>query len=291
MADLAFVDTHVHFWDLQNPDTHYSWLQPGWIHPILGDIEAMKVPLYGGEAYAADVAGANVTKAVHIQAALGSEDPVAETIWLQRQHEQTGWPHAIIGDARLNAPDIDEVLDRHAEASPTLFRGIRDFGEGDYLRDPDWQRGFARLGERGLVYDLDCYWENMHKARDLANRHPETVLILDHAGFPLERTDEYFANWKQGISTLAEAPSAVCKISGLAMGDNDWTVDSIRPWFEHCVEAFGIERCFLGTNWPVDKLYSDYATVIDAYAEIASQYTADEQVALFSANAERIYRI
>jgi predicted TIM-barrel fold metal-dependent hydrolase len=75
------------------------------------------------------------------------------------------------------------------------------------------------------------------------------------------------------------------------MGDNDWTVDSIRPWFEHCVEAFGIERCFLGTNWPVDKLYSDFDTVIDAYAQIASQYTADEQVALFSANAERIYRI
>ena len=290
MADLAFVDTHVHFWDLQYPRTHYSWLQPGWVHPILGDIEAIKVPVYSGEQYAADVAGANVTKAVHVQAALGTEDPVQETILLQEQAVQTGWPHAIVADAKLNAPDIDEVLDRHLEAS-TLVRGIRDFGEGDYLRDPAWQRGFAKLGERGLVYDLDCFWENMHKARDLANLHPETVLILDHAGFPLERTDEYFANWKQGISTLAEAPSAVCKISGLAMCDNDWTVDSIRPWFEHCVEAFGIERCFLGTNWPVDKLYSDFATVVDAYAEIVSQYSRDEQVALFSANAERIYKI
>jgi len=43
MAELALVDTHVHFWDLQNPNTHYSWLQPGWIHPILGDM------LYGSE--------------------------------------------------------------------------------------------------------------------------------------------------------------------------------------------------------------------------------------------------
>jgi len=290
MAELPLVDTHVHFWDLQHPKTHYSWLQPGWIHPILGDIEAMKVPLYGGGQYADDVAGANVTKCVHVQAALGSEDPVDETVWLQEQAEATGWPHAIVADARLAADDLDAVLDRHAEASP-LLRGIRDFGEGDYLRDPAWQRGYAKLGARGLVCDLDCFWENMGKARDLANLHPETVLVLDHAGFPLERTDAYFANWKQGISTLAEAESAVCKISGLGMGDFEWTVESIRPWFEHCVEAFGAGRCFLGTNWPVDKLFSDFATVADAYAEIASQYTADEQVALFSGNAERIYRI
>lgn len=290
MAELAFVDTHVHFWDLNHPKTRYSWLEPGVIHPYLGDIERLKVPLYGGAEYAADVAGSNVSKAVHVQAALGSADPVDETIWVQEQAEATGWPHAIVADARLHADDLDEVLDRHAEASP-LLRGIRDFGEGDYLVDERWGRGYAKLGERGLVCDLDCFWENMHKARDLAQRHPETVLVLDHAGFPLERDDEYFANWRTGISQLAEAESAVCKISGLGMRDPEWTVDSIRPWFEHCVEAFGIERCFLGTNWPVDKLFSDYAKVIDAYAEIASQYTADEQLALFSGNAERVFRI
>jgi predicted TIM-barrel fold metal-dependent hydrolase len=38
MADLPFVDTHIHLWDLGRPDLHYSWLQPGVLHPILGDI-------------------------------------------------------------------------------------------------------------------------------------------------------------------------------------------------------------------------------------------------------------
>ncbi|HEY8581892.1 MAG TPA: amidohydrolase family protein [Capillimicrobium sp.] len=290
MADIAMVDTHVHFWDLNHPRTHYSWLQPEWVHPLLGNIDAIKFPFYGGEQYGEEVAGSNVSKAVHVQAALGSDDPVDETVWLQEQAEQTGWPHAIVADARLAAGDVAEVLDRHAEASP-LLRGVRDFGEGDYLVDPAWQRGYAELGKRGLVCDLDCFWENMHKARDLAQAHPETTLVLDHAGFPLERTDEYFADWKRGISTLAEAESAICKISGLGMRDPEWTVDSIRPWFEHCVEAFGIDRCVLGTNWPVDKLYSDYAKVVDAYAQIASQYSEDEQVALFSGNAERVFRI
>jgi predicted TIM-barrel fold metal-dependent hydrolase len=290
MAELAFVDTHVHFWDLNHPDTTYAWLTPDFVHPILGDIDAIKFPLYDGAAYRAEIEGANVTKAVHVQAALGSEDPVDETIWLQQQFESSGFPHGIVADANLSAPDVERTLERHAEASP-LLRGIRDFGEGDYLVSEDFARGYAKLGEHGLVCDLDCFWENMGKARDLAQRHPQTVMVLDHAGFPLERTDEYFESWKRGISTLAEADSAVVKISGLAMGDNDWTVDSIRPWVMHCIEAFGVERSFFGTNWPVDKLYSPYAQVVDAYAEIVADFSHDEQVALFSGNAERVYRI
>jgi predicted TIM-barrel fold metal-dependent hydrolase len=290
MVDPAFVDTHIHFWDLDREKTHYSWLEPDAIHPLLGDIDAIKFPLYDAAAYATDVAGANVSKVVHVEAASGSADPVDETRWLQEQAEATGWPSAIVADADLTAADLGELLDRHAEASP-LLRGIRDFGEGDYLVDADFARGYGMLGDRGLVCDLDCLWESMGKARDLARRHPQTTMVLDHAGFPLERTDEYFANWKRGISTLAEADSAVCKISGLGMGDCTWTVDSIRPWFLHCVEAFGVDRCVLGTNWPVDKLFSDYGAIVDAYAEIVTDFSRHEQVALFSGNAERVFRI
>lgn len=290
MADLTFVDTHVHFWDLAHPDLEWNWLAPGAIHPILGDIDAIKFPRFDGESYAREVDGANVSKAVHVQAAIGSRDPVDETRWLQEQAQATGFPHAIVADANLKSPEIDDILDRHAEASP-LLRGIRDFSDGDYLVDDDFARGYAKLGERGLVCDLDCFWESMPKARDLARRHPETVMVLDHAGFPLERTDEYFESWKRGISALAEAESAGIKISGLGMGDPGWTVDSLRPWVLHCIEAFGVERSFFGTNWPVDKLFGSYAAVLDAYAEIVSELSADERAALFSGNAERVYRI
>ena len=290
MADLAFVDTHVHFWDLDHPELEYSWLAPDAIHPILGDIGAIKFPLFDGAAYAREIDGANVSKAVHVQAAIGSRDAVDETRWLEQQAEASGFPHAIVADANLKSPELADVLDRHADASPRL-RGIRDFSDGDYLVDADFARGYALLGERGLVCDLDCFWENMHKARDLAQRHPETVLVLDHAGFPLERTDEYSANWKRGISILAEAESAICKISGLGMGDAQWSAESIRPWVMHCIEAFGVERCFFGTNWPVDKLFSPFGDVVAAYAEIVADFSAGEQRALFSGNAERVYRI
>ena len=109
--------------------------------------------------------------------------------------------------------------------------------------------------------------------------------------FGFERDDEYFATWKRELVNLAEAPNVVIKISGLGMGDNEWTVDSIRPWVMTCIETFGVERSFFGSNWPVDRLYSSYGDVVNAYAEIISGFSQEEQVALFSGNAERIFRI
>lgn len=290
MAQLPFVDTHIHFWDLDDPRLTYSWLAPGVDHPILGNIDAIKFPLFAGEEFHRETADANVAKTVHVQAAIGTADPVDETRWLQEQADRTGLPHAIVAHADLKDPDVDRVLEQHLEASP-LMRGVRDFSAGDFLVDPAYGRGVAKLAAHGLVCELECFWQNMPKARDLARRHPDATVIVEHAGFPLERTDEYFASWKAGIRTLAEAENVVCKISGLGMGDFEWTVDSIRPWALHCIEAFGAERCVLGTNWPVDKLFSSYGAVVDAYAEIVADLSRDEQVALFAGNAERIFRI
>ena len=58
-----------------------------------------------------------------------------------------------------------------------------------------------------------------------------------------------------------------------------------------CIETFGVERSFFGTNWPVDRLYSSYPDVVNAYAEIIKGFSRTEQEHMFSKNAERIFRI
>lgn len=294
MSDIAFVDTHIHFWERPHPTLKWVWLEPDFIHPQLGDTVLLKeMKTYTAPQYLEDIAGCGVSKAVHVQAAIGTEDPVEETKWLQAMADETGWPHGIVGDARLQHQDVEGVLEQHVEYPN--FRGLRDFAEGDYLVDPNFHRGYSLLEKYNLVYDLDCTWENMHKAADMARKFPNIILILDHAGFPQDRTDEYFANWMKGMRTLGQVENAVIKISGLGMGDQMagkvWTVDSIRPYVHGCIEAFGVERSFFGTNWPVDKMYSAYSALVDAYRELISEFSPDEQAALFSANAERIYRI
>jgi predicted TIM-barrel fold metal-dependent hydrolase len=171
------------------------------------------------------------------------------------------------------------------------MRGVRDFGAGDYPRDPAWRAGYQHLRTHDLVACLDSSPETYASIKDLAGAFPDIVISLDHAGFPRRRDDEYFAMWKRELVNLAEAPNVVIKISGLGMCDNRWTVDSFRPWVLTCIETFGVERAFFGTNWPVDRMYSSYPDVVNAYAQIISGFSQAEQVALFSGNAERIFRI
>lgn len=289
MAQLPFVDTHVHYWDLKDPKLRYAWLERDWVHPILGNIDALKVLLYSADQFIAETRFQNVAKIVHVQAAIGVDDPVEETTWLQAQADRTGFPHGIVGHCDLAGEDAERTLERHMESAN--FRGVRDFGQGDYLVDPAWRRGYGLLAARQLVFCLDTEVEHMGKARALADAYPDVVLCIDHAGFPRQRDDEYFAAWRAGMRTLAGGSNVVCKISGLGMCDNAWTLDSIRPWVLSCIEAFGVERSFFGSNWPVDRLYSSYGDVVDAYATIIEDFTAQEQAALFHANAERIFRI
>ena len=290
MDKLEFVDSHVHFYDMQHPELVYGHWQPGVPHPVLGEqIQRLAERNYLAEDYIAETRNANVTKAIHVQAAIGSPDPVTETEWLQAAADRTGFPQAIVAHADLRDPGVEAVLERHC-ASPNM-RGIRDFSHGDYLVAPDFHRGFALLEKYNLISSIAVGWQDMGKLRDLANAFPNITIVVDHTGLPEERTDEYFELWKGGMATAATCANIRWKISGLGMSDQTWTVDSIRRWVLASIETFGVDRCIFGTNWPVDWLWSTYDNQIDAYTQTISGFSQNEQVALFSKNAENLYRI
>jgi predicted TIM-barrel fold metal-dependent hydrolase len=289
MATLPFVDTHVHFYDFSRDDLRWAWLEPAFVHPVLGNIDGIKARRFVADELIAETRFANVSKIVHVQAALGSENPVNETAWLQEMADTTGFPHGIVGECHLANDDYAEVLERHAQFAN--MRGIRDFGPGDYLIDPAWQRGYRELAKYGWVCCLDSDPDHYGQAAELAREVPGATMCIDHAGFPRKRDEEYFAHWRTELAKVAACDNAVIKISGLGMCDPHWTLESWRPWVSACIELFGVERSFFGTNWPVDRLFSSYPDVIDAYAQLISGYSLDEQTALFSGNAERIFRI
>lgn len=72
------------------------------------------------------------------------------------------------------------------------------------------------------------------------------------------------------------------------MFDHDWTTDSIRPIVETCLDQFGAGRCMFGSNFPVDSLSSDYATLVEAYEALVPE---DAQAAVFGGTAARFYAI
>jgi predicted TIM-barrel fold metal-dependent hydrolase len=286
---FSFVDPHHHLWDLSN--LHYAWLTDRFYegHPC-GDYRPLCKD-YLVEDLRRDGAPVNLVKSVHIETCDGETDTVRETAWLQAVSDEKGLPNGIIARVDLCDPGAGRELDRHL-AYPA-FRGIRmlSFMGLDFLEDPAFIRGFDALQQRDLVYDMDAGWPQMGQARRLAERFPRSTIVLGHCGFPKQRTVEYFHSWRKGLRTLAGAPNVACKISGLGMVDHRWSVDSIRPWVETCIETFGVERCMFATNWPVDSLFSDYATVVNAYREIVRALDPADRRKLFRSNAEGYYRI
>jgi predicted TIM-barrel fold metal-dependent hydrolase len=293
------IDPHHHLWDLEhNP---YPWLQTRPLAPRLeGDIEPI-AKTYMLKDYLADVQNQNVVKSVHIECGWDPDDPVGETAWLQSVADQYGFPHGIVARAQLDTPDIEKILGGHAQYKNA--RGIRHIvcwhrdpvksyvQRPDLLTDPQWRRGFRLLRRFGFSFDLQLYPSQMADAASLAQAHPETLIILDHAGMPVDRDETGIRTWRQGMGALAALPNVVSKISGLGAFDWRWSADSIRPFVLETIEIFGVSRCMFASNFPVDKLYSDFDSLYAAFHSITAGFSAAEKQMLFHDNAIRYYRL
>jgi len=295
---VSAIDAHHHLWDLA--ENEYPWLIGPPVEAHFGPYDKIRKD-YLVEDYLHDIRGQHIVKSVHVEAGSDPSDPVKETRWLQRQADTHGFPHGIVAHANLAAENIREVLEAHCR-SPNV-RGIRMLMRppgalrrghpiaGSPMTDGGWRRGFALLGEMNLTFDLQAPPPLMAEAADVAASFPDTRLVLTHAGLPLDRTAEGMAAWRKGMRLLAGRPNVVVKISGIPMTDWRWSVESLRPIVLETIDVFGVERAMFGSNFPVDGLYSDYATLWGAYRDITAGYTPEERRRLFHDNAERVYRL
>jgi predicted TIM-barrel fold metal-dependent hydrolase len=289
---IPFIESHHHIWELDR--FLYRWLQdPGTEghNARLGDYKLIRTN-WGPKRVFKEFYGQHVIKSVHIEADYNGPDPVEETAWLHGIAQEFGKPNALVVYCDLEQPDAEAQLVRHLETSD-LVRGVRIRSHPDDPDAPAFREALAALVRHGLSYELNGSPGALLKGRDTAVATPDLQVILGHAGFPTQRDDEYFRWWSSEISALAEAENVACKVSGLGMVDHDWTIESIRPWVLHCIEAFGTDRVMFGTNWPVDILYSTYLEQVDAYRVIVSEagFSREEQEKVLYQNSERFYRI
>lgn len=289
---IPILDTHIHLWDTKHPELKWVWLDKDASHPILGNIDAIKSVAFTLNDVWSEARFSGISGFVHIQAAIGSPDPVTETKWLTSMAKSASVPMRIVGDSPLNAEGAIAQLKRH-QKSP-LFVGVRDFNAEPMLARkeilPQYEKSLAYLTKEELVFDLDCEWMNMDGAYDLAKRHPDLKIVLEHIGFPRSRDGEYFKNWKAAIKRLAKAPNVTMKISGLPMTDPRGSLQSMRKWAETSLEVFGPKRTILGSNWPVDRLYLSYATIIEFTREYISSLSPSEQANVCNKNAAKLYK-
>jgi predicted TIM-barrel fold metal-dependent hydrolase len=277
IADLEFFDSHVHFW---RPEAN-DWY-PGlavWRPELVRD------HLPDGYRTAAD--GVEITGVVHVSAVTKPGAHLDETRWLDETRRATGDPAAIIGTVDPSAPLGAIAADLDAQAESPAFRGIRVFDGLDPEAAGDL---FRLLGDRDLVFDLVVHPGDAAAHAAAAERAPGTAFVLEHAGWPDGDAPDQFRAWRDGVARLAALPHVDCKISGLGMALGTLETARLRPFVETCLELFGVERCFFGSNFPVDGVAGTFPRLIGAYREIVEPLSGGERRRLFSGNARRRYR-
>jgi len=257
---------------------------------------------YRIEDYLRDIDGLRIAGSVHIQCGWNPADPVGETRWLEGVAQRHGYPSAIVAFADLSSPDLESVLAAHRQASPRL-RGIRQHvawhenpryrlgARPGMMKEAAWRRGFALLAQHELSFDLQAFYFELDDARSLAEEFPATSLILGNSVMPVDRDPAALAGWRDALRRAAACPNIVIKVGGFSMVDHAWTVQSIRPFVEHMIECFGVERCMMGSNFPTDSLYRDFGSLWRAYHDVTAGLGVSERAKLFRLTAERVYRL
>jgi predicted TIM-barrel fold metal-dependent hydrolase len=295
---LAIIDAHYHFQDFSR--NYYAWLCDDRPPPVEGDLTPIRRS-YLPPDYAADAAGFTITKQVHVQNGWDMADPVGETRWLRQLSETEGKPDAVVAFADLSDPEVERCLEGHTDWS--AVKGVRQIlnwhdepalrtaSRPDLMETPDWLRGFRLLQHYNLSFDLQIYWPQMDMALRLARNHPETAIILEHFGMPIDRSPAGIAQWSAAITRLASAMNVTVKLSGFGLGHPHWSIEDTLPLLRRTIDIFGPNRVMMGTNLPVDSLFAKPATIFNAILKTVAGYSEAEATAMLSENAERIYRL
>ena len=296
MSGPSIVDAHHHIWR----QADLPWLLGPMQPRIFGPYEAIRRDYPIGE-YLDDLAGSGVTRSVYVQANWAPERFEEEVAWVQRVADEFGWPHAIVGYADLLAEDVRPQLDRLTKYP--LLRGVRmQFhwhrnemyrfaARPDLALDPALQRNVARLSDYGLTFDLQVFAGQMADAAELVAACPDVTFVLQHAGMLEDLSAEGRAEWRAGMERLAVLPNVVSKLSAFGTFIHRNDPDHIAGILRDTVAMFGAERCLFGSNFPIEKIWTSYGALLDAFLAAAAGMDSTARVAVFEGTASRVYRL
>jgi len=270
------IDSHQHFWK-------YDAARYGWID---GTMTALRRDFLPGD-LAPLMRAEGVDGTIAVQARQDDE----ETAWLLDLASTHPFIRGVVGWVDLQAPDVEQRVERLAN-TPRLI-GLRHVVQAEpdgFLHRSAFHRGIAAVGRSGLVYDILIYARQLPEAVRFAAAFPGQRFVLDHLGKPDIRNNG-LREWRRRLQEMAALPHVWCKLSGLVTEADwrGWTPDTLRPYLDAALDAFGPSRVMFGSDWPVCTVAATYAQVVALVRDAIAQYSADEQAQILGKTAEGVY--
>ena len=278
LATPPVIDAHHHLW-------RYSPSEYGWIDDRMAALRRDFLPAN----LVVELANAGIDGAVTVQA----RQTLEETRWLLELAQNCEAIRGIVGWVPIASPNFEGTLDALAE-NPK-FVGLRHVVQAEpngFLDDADFNRGIRALRRTGIAYDLLIFEHQLEEAIRFVDRHPQQSFVLDHIAKPKIAAGE-IESWSTRIQELSKRSNVCCKISGIVTEASwsSWSMESLLPYLDTVVNAFGANRLMTGSDWPVCLVATSYVRWWQVLREYFAAFSDDERADLFGATAIKTYNL
>lgn len=276
---IGIIDSHQHVWKLSRGD--YGWLTP--------ELEVLYRDFMPCD-YERDVKKLGIKYSILVQAA----DTIAETEFMLNLAKKTPFIAGVVGWVDMDSDDGLEQLET-LSGNP-YFKGIRpmlqDIKDTDWIVNPKFDAIFQCLAKKGLTFDALITGRHIENIKAIAEKYPSLKIVIDHCAKPDIASGDY-ASWADGIESLRGLENIYVKFSGLTTeaSQGDTAASSYKPYFDHMLSIFGIDRILWGSDWPVIKLKSDTEAWIEICHETLQAHPIADQQKIWSGNAHAFYNL
>ena len=186
------------------------------------------------------------------------------------------------------ADEVDEWTARPGVVGARVMLGVEDIDADD----PGLDRILDAGARAGVPINLLC-WGKAPVVGELARRHPNTQLIMDHVGlrqpFSPPAPPEPWADLED-VASLAQFDNVAIKISGACtLSHEPFPYPDIWAPLGRLFEAFGLDRCMWGTDWTRAVNLLTYEQGVEAF-RVTEELSDAERAALMGGTLQEIYK-
>ncbi|WP_182867699.1 amidohydrolase family protein [Rhodopirellula sp. JC639] len=201
----------------------------------------------------------------------------------------------VVGWVDFASDQITAQLDRFADQGKLkgLRHVVQDEPDDRFILGADFNRGIRELAGRDLVYDVLIFARQLEPSIEFVRTHDDIPMVLDHIAKPTIKDGRVDAQWESQIRQIAALPNLACKFSGVVteVVDSCWDIETVRPYWDIVLDAFGPSRLMYGSDWPVCLLRTHYDHWLETVRSLAGELSSDEQEQFFGGTAKRIYHL
>jgi L-fuconolactonase len=272
------IDSHHHFW-------RYSADDYGWIDHEKKLLQRDFLP----DDLKAEIEANRVDGVISVQA----RQSIEETQALLSFAERHAWILGVVGWLPLSDSNVESVLDEFGQYRRlrAVRHVVQDEPDDRFLVRSEFIRGIAALKQHNIAYDLLVFPHQLPAAIELVAQFPEQTFVLDHIAKPRVERDKIDESWRDLFTRLASHQNVFCKFSGVIteVRDADWNIETVRPYWQIALEAFGPSRLMFGTDWPVCLLRGTYSQWVATVENLACSLSKSEQAMFWGGTAVNAY--